>query len=148
MNLLQDARYGFRILLKQPVTSLIAILSLAIGLGANTTIFSFVNALLLRPLPLPDSDRLVEISHYRSRSPNPLMAYTTLSYPDFAYFRDQNNSFSGVAGFVPEGQRVNWVQGGAAQDLRAAVVSENFFEVAGVHPTVGRFFTTKREEAG
>ncbi|MFL6465284.1 MAG: ABC transporter permease, partial [Bryobacteraceae bacterium] len=127
-------------------TSSVAILSLAIGLGASATVFSFVNALLLRPLPVPKSDRLIEIWHHRIKAQNAFMPYLTLSYPDFAYYRDHNSAFSEVAGFVPEAQKVSWVHNSEAQDLRAHVVSENFFGVAGFRPVLGRFFTNKGED--
>jgi predicted permease len=148
MTLLQDTRYGLRMMIKKPVTSLVAILSLAIGLGASATIFSFVNAFLLRPLPVPEPDRLVEIWHHRTKTSHALMTYLTLSYPDFAYYRDHNGAFSEVAGFVTETQKVSWVHNSEAQDLRADIVSENLFAVAGFRPVLGRFFTKEREEPG
>jgi predicted permease len=145
MTLLQDTRHGLRMMGKNPITALVAILSLAIGLGANATIFSFVNALLLRPLPVPEPGRLVELWHHRIKT-HSFMSYLTLSYPDFAYFRDHNSAFSDVAGFVPETQKVSWVHDNQAQDLRANVVSENFFSVAGFQPILGQFFSSKQEE--
>jgi predicted permease len=148
MNLWQDTRYGLRMMTKRPVTALVAILSLAVGLGASATIFSFMNAFLLRPLPVPESDRLVELCHHRTRTSNALMPYLTLSYPDYAYYRDHNSALAEVAGFVTESQKVSWVHKSEAQDLRAHIVSENFFAVAGFRPVLGRFFTKEREEAG
>lgn len=110
LTVLRETRYGVRMLAKKPATTLVAVLSLAIGLGASATIFSFVNALLLRPLPLPDPARLVEICHYRKRQQNSFSAYLTLSYADFAYYRDHNIAFYQVAGFVPEPQKLSWVR--------------------------------------
>ena len=142
----QDTRYGFRTMAKKPVSALVAILSLAIGLGASATIFSFVNAFLLRPLPVHESDRLVEICHHRTKAQGGSTAYLTLSYPDFAYYRNGNSTFQEVAGFVTEAQKVSWVHKSGAQDLRAHIVTENFFAVAGLRPVLGRFFTKNREE--
>ena len=140
MNLWQDTRLGLRMMAKKPISAIVAILSLGIGLGASAAIFSFVNAFLLRPLPVPAPDRLVEICHRRMKSRNAFTPYLTLSYPDFAYYRDHNSTFTEVAGFVPETQKVSWVHNGEARDLRAYVISENFFSVAGFRPTLGRFF--------
>lgn len=84
MTLLRDTRYGLRMMTKKPVTSSMAILSLAVGLGASATIFSFVNALLLRPLPVPESDRLIEIWHLPHQSAKRLHA---LSHAELSRFR-------------------------------------------------------------
>jgi len=146
MTLWQDTRYCLRTMRKTPVTALVAVLSLAAGVGASATIFSFVNAFLLRPLPVPASGRLVEICHQRLKSQNAFTPYLTLSYPDWTYYRDHNSVFHELAGFVPEAQKVRWIYNGAAGDLRAHVVSENFFSVAGFRPVRGRFFTKEEQE--
>src|SRR5262250_3314809 len=90
-TLLQDFRYGFRMLLKSPGFTAVALLSLTLGIGANTTIFSWVKGILLRPLPLvAESDRLVALA-----TKGPSGSYTPTSYPDYVDMRDHNDVFSG-----------------------------------------------------
>src|SRR5262249_27639271 len=92
----QDLRYGARMLLKNPGFTTIAVLTLALGIGANTAIFSVVYATLLRPLPYPESERLVWMSE---RAPN--FSVMAISYPDFADWRAQQTVFCGMGGFNP-----------------------------------------------
>ena len=87
-NLWQDIRYGARILWKKPGFTLIAVITLALGIGANTAIFSVVYAVSLRPLPYPESERLVWVSEYRSN-----MGVILISYPNFSDWRMQQNVF-------------------------------------------------------
>src|SRR5215210_3866326 len=92
---LQDLRYSSRMLWKNPGFMLVAVLSLAIGIGANTTIFSLVNGILLRPLPgISEPSRLVDIHTTIRHS-----SFHSMSYPDFEYYRDNNEVFDGVAAF-------------------------------------------------
>src|SRR5215210_7029716 len=93
-SLLQDVRYGLRLLFKNPGFTAIAILSLALGIGANTAIFSFVNAVLLRPLPVTDPEHLMLVYTGRASSP-----YSVASYPDYIDYRKLNNSFSDLASY-------------------------------------------------
>src|SRR5918911_3523590 len=96
-RLLQDVRYGARVLLKNPGFTAVAVLSLALGIGANTAIFSMVNALLLRPLPFENSQQLVLV--YSSNSSG---QRDYVSYPDLLDWRSQSQSFEGLAGFVSQ----------------------------------------------
>jgi hypothetical protein len=93
-NLWQDLRYGARMLLKQPGFTLIAVVTLALGIGANTVIFSLVQASLLRPLPGVNTQSLLYVF-----SGNPGAPYNNSSYPDYVEFRDRSRSFSGLAAF-------------------------------------------------
>src|SRR5580698_4431209 len=92
MRTLADLRYAFRTLAKSPGFTLIAILSLALGIGANTAIFSYVDAILLRPLPVPDSSRIVEVD---STAPGTRLG--RISYPDYADLRDRAKTLQGLA---------------------------------------------------
>src|SRR3954451_14313894 len=93
-TLIQDIRYGLRILLKQPAFTLVAVITLALGIGANTAIFSLVNSILLRPLPFREPDRVV-----RMLQASPKLGLTSwgVSQADFAAYREQNRSFESVA---------------------------------------------------
>src|SRR5687767_329995 len=91
----QDLRYGIRMLLKRPGFTIVALLSLAIGIGANTAIFGFVNALLLRPLPVKDPEQLVGLYRKIPQDPN----FNRFSYPNYVDVRDRNQAFSGLAAY-------------------------------------------------
>src|SRR5215210_3209793 len=93
-SLLQDVRYGLRLLFKNPGFTAIAVLSLALGIGANAAIFSFVNAVLLRPVPVTAPDELMFVFSGRSDSP-----YSVSSFPDYVDFRDRNEVFSSLAAY-------------------------------------------------
>src|SRR5438270_924605 len=97
--MLTDIRYGLRQLIKNPGFTLVAILTLALGIGANTAIFSVVNAVLLKPLPFPQPQELVAVGMIDNREKNQTGDLNSLSYPDFFDFRDQNRSFQNIAVF-------------------------------------------------
>jgi predicted permease len=130
-TLLQDLRYGLRVMLKSKAFTAVAVLSLALGIGANTTIFSLVNATLLRQLPVQDPARLVYL--YSGVTGDP---YSRFSYPDFAEMREQNQVFSGLAAFGGISASLN------AEDetdiVGGAIVTGNYFDVLGVRAALGR----------
>src|SRR5882757_5144878 len=95
-TLLNDLRYGFRVLLKSPAFSAVAVLSLALGIGANTAIFSVVNAVMLRPLPYKNPDRLMSVQRVEQQRGGGTELSTVWSYPKFASLRDQNDVFESV----------------------------------------------------
>ena len=95
-TLWQDLSYGFRMAIRNPIFSLVVILTLALGIGANTAIFSVVNAVLLRPLPYPQSDRLVMLF---SAWPSQGIPRSGSALPDYRVYRDQNQTLEGLAGF-------------------------------------------------
>lgn len=136
-TMIQDFRYGVRMLLKRPAITLIAIGSLALGIGANTTIFTVVNAVFLNPLPVRDSSRLVEIYMQDARGTGAQFAPT--SYPNASDFREQNSVLSGMATFMGFGVAFR-VEGDetAAQNLGGTLVTGNYFEVLGVDAAAGR----------
>ncbi len=94
MNFLQDLRFSLRTLVKSPAFAIVAVASLALGIGANTTIFSIVNALFLNPLPVEKSKELVAV--FTVDETNPALGFTQLSYPNYKDYRDQNEVFDGT----------------------------------------------------
>ena len=129
----RDLRYGLRVLLKKPGFTSIAVLTLALGIGANATIFSLVNALLLRPVEGVEApERLVSI--YTSDFSSGL--YGGSSYLDYLDFRDQADAFTGMAAFEEAIANLNF--GGEAERLRGQAVTGNYFSVLGVKPVAGR----------
>jgi putative ABC transport system permease protein len=142
-SLWQDVRFGARALLKSPWFTLAAVVSLGVGIGANTTIFSLANAALLRPLPrVREESRLVDVSRTRPNGDR----FAPVSYPDYLYFRERADVFEGLAAysFAP----LNLSSGGEAERVRGMLASANYFDVLGVRPARGRFFLPEEERAG
>jgi putative ABC transport system permease protein len=139
---LQDIRYGVRMLAKNPGFTIVAVLTLALGIGANTAVFSVVNAVLLRPLPLPDSRRLMVLFDTDDRSGQSW----AVSYPDFLDWRRQNRTFDVLSTFVP--QSVNLSGREEPVRVRGGFVSANFFSLAGVQPSLGRSFRAGEDVPG
>ena len=135
-SIIKDLRYGIRSLLKRPGFTAIAVLTLALGIGANTAIFSAVNATLMRPLPVADPDRLVFVFNGPAGS--------VFSYPDYTAYRDHNNVFDaliawgGITASLNSNDQTDLVAG--------AIVSGNFFDVLGVRAQLGRVITTEDDK--
>ena len=142
-----DLRYAVRQLRKSPAFTLTVLLSLALGLGANTTIFTFVNALLLLPPPVKDPGRLVEMMQ-RDPKASGIQGYLPLSYPGYSQLRDQNRTLSGFAAFDGDPGPVSWRNGGQGTLLHGQLVSGNFFSVAGLQPVLGRAFAPDEDRPG
>ncbi|HEY6466540.1 MAG TPA: ABC transporter permease [Candidatus Acidoferrales bacterium] len=140
-SLLQDVRYAIRILAKAPGFTIIAILTLALGIGANTALFSVVDGVLLNPLPYAQPDRLVAIYTHTST-----FDHSSISYPNFLDWVHDNRSFSGMAAF--RGDTMNMTGMGEPERLRTEMVSGNFFSVLGVKPIVGRTFSQQEDQVG
>ena len=145
-TLLQDMRYAFRMVLKNAGFSAVAVLSLALGIGANTTIFTVVNAVLLHPLPVKDISRLVEMDTIDTKTMVTQADATKLgmSYPNFQDFAKQNQVFSGLA--CISGGPVTWSGGAEPRQILGLLVSANYFGVLGVQPTLGRFFLPDEDQ--
>ena len=140
-DLLQDLRYGVRMLLKNPGFTAIAAITLALGMGANTAIFSVVNAALLRSLPYRDPDHLVLLHLHRPQEGSSL----PLSV-DFLAWRDQAKSFEQVAAYGSG--TADLTGSGEAERLSVAFVSADLFATLGVAPSMGRAFTPAEDTAG
>lgn len=138
-----DFRIAFRSLLKRPGFAVVAVLTLAIGIGANTTIFSVVNAVLFKPLPFANPERLVIVGKGQLSTPGDVNA---VSFPDFNDYRARNRSFEQIAAYYLRGAIVS--EGTRATRVRAATVSANLFSVLGVQPTSGRAFLPEEEKSG
>src|SRR5215217_1814094 len=141
-SLIKDIRYGFRSLLKRPGFTVIALIALALGIGANTAIFSLVNAVVLRPLPFPEPDRLVWVwGNIRSGGNR-----ASVSPLDFLDYREQNKTLENLAATMP--LPVNVTGNGDPERLNAAAVTGNYFQTFGVTPVLGRGFTVENEKNG
>jgi len=138
-TVLQDLRYGIRMLLKNPGFTAIAVLTLALGIGGNATVFSWIRGVLLNPIPaIQKANQLVALETVM-----PDGTYRTSSYLDFRDYSEQNNVFSGMIGFELVPVNMSWT--GHAQDERVwgEIVTENFFDVLGVHAERGQTFHAK-----
>ena len=143
-GLWQDVRYGARMLLKQPGFTLVAIVTLALGIGANTAIFSVVNAVLLRPLPLKDSARLVMVWNNGAEAAGG--DRTPLAIADLLDWRSQSRSFESIGAF--QNGTFNYTSGEVPEQLRGVGVTANLLAVLGVAPQVGRDFQSSDEQVG
>ena len=144
---MQDLRYALRQLLKEPRFTVIAVLALAIGIGANTAIFSVVNAVLLKPLPFPQPEQLVSFGLVDARTYQVSgEGLGSMSYPDFYDLRAQNKSLAQVA--VHHSRNFALAGDSGAQSLNGERVSAGFFDVLGVRPALGRTFQPAEEKAG
>lgn len=143
-SIIKDIRYGVRGLLKRPGFTVIALIALALGIGANTAIFSLVNAVILRPLPFPEPDRLVWMWGNIRNGPNS----ASVSPPDFLDHRSQNKTFEQFAASGTLPGSVNLSGSGEPERLMASIVSGNYFDAFGVTPALGRGFTLENEKAG
>jgi putative ABC transport system permease protein len=140
-TLIQDLRYGIRMLFKQPGFTIVAVLALTLGIGANSAIFSVVNAVLLRPLPYPDSERLVVL---RERSPQ--IEGMSVAYPNFIDWREQNSAFEDIGVF--RRQSYNLTGSGEPERLIGWQLSADVFPVLKVTPGIGRLFTYDEDKPG
>src|SRR5262245_37426077 len=140
-TILQDLRYGLRMLAKKPSFTAVAVFTLALGIGANSTIFSVVNAVLLRPMPLEDPDRLIKI--WETFLPS---GQGTASIPNLKDWREHNTVFNGIAAY--QSSSFNLRGQDSPERLQGSAVSTNFFDVVGVRPRLGRAFQTREDEPG
>ncbi len=140
-TLIQDIRYAIRLLVKNPGFTVVAILTLALGIGANTAIYSVVNGVLLRPLPYPQPNQLVALSE---KSMN--FESSSISYPNFLDWQRSNFAFASMAAYRSDNFSITG--SGEAERVRVAMVSAGFFEILGVSPVRGRLFTAEEDRLG
>ena len=139
--LIQDFRYGLRMLAKNPGFTAVAVIALALGIGANTAIFSVVNGVLLQPLPYRDPGRLMRISES-----SPDFRTMSVAYPNFVDWKDQNRNFAGLAALRWNDYDVTG--GGEPEHLSGKMVSADFFRVLGITPVLGRDFDPRADRLG
>ncbi len=138
--LLQDFRFGFRVLSKNPGFATVAVLCLAVGIGASTAMFSLVNAVLLRPLPVEQPDRLVRLWETRDGT----LEYGWIAYSSYEFYRDNNHSFTGLTTQIPA--RFNVSGRDRTARVTGAVVTGNYFSLLGVTPALGRGFLPEEDQ--
>ena len=138
----QDLRYGARMLFKQPGFTLIAVITMALGIGANTAIFSIIHSVLLKPLPYAQAERLVAVGAASKANPAEL---DTISYPDYLDFRAQSQAFERLAVYSTRGFTLT-ASGGAVR-LRGAMISADLFPALGISPLLGRTFLPAEDNA-
>ena len=141
--LLQDLRYALRVLAKQPAFTLIAVLTLALGIGANTAIFSIINSVLLRPLPYPNADRIMVVNE----SSGPGQDFS-VALPDYFDWRKDNTVFEHLAVTHKESRNLSGIPGRDAERVSCASVTLNFFKVIGLSAVFGRIFSEDEDKAG
>lgn len=140
-TLWQDLRYGARLLMKQPGFTSIAVLTLALGIGANTAIFSVVNSVLLRPLPYEQSERLVFLSERNSQ-----MSDVSISWPNYKDWRERNHVFEKIG--VYNRDSYNLTENGEPERLLAGQITADLFDALRIKPVLGRVFTDEEDKPG
>jgi putative ABC transport system permease protein len=142
-TLLQDLRYGMRMLRARPIFTVVAIFTLALGIGANTAIFTVVNAVLLRPLPYPQPERLMQIGTNYSGD-----EVLSASEPKFLFWQERSQSFEAMALYQLIGSGVNLSGGDEPEYVSGLKASADFFRAVGVGPILGRAFTKEEDQRG
>jgi hypothetical protein len=143
-TLWQDLRHGMRALFKQPAFTFVAVLTLGLGIGANTAIFSVVDAVLLRPLPYPEANRLVFLwSTFDSQGVQTGGSAT----PDYREWRDRSQTLEGLGGYYYGDYNLS-TGGGGPERVQGAYITHNLFNVLRVAPAFGRLFTAEENQFG
>src|ERR1700685_2807508 len=140
-TLWQDVRFGFRMLWKSPGFTAVAVLTLALGIGANTALFSVVNGVLLNPLPYPHPDQLVTLHESK-----PNFEHGSISFPNFRDWRKDNHTFSAMA--ISRGYAFSLTGTGDAIQLNGEFVTSDYFAILAVKPLLGRTFAPGEDEIG
>jgi predicted permease len=146
MNTLQDVRYAFRMLLKRPSFTLIVVLTLALGIGANTTIFSAIDAVLLNPLPYKDPERLMVVWETNKQLGPEMWDRNEAAIGNFLDWRSRNQIFDQLGALIDTDMILTAI--GEPQRIKGCVVTANFFQVLGIQPMLGRSFPPEAETPG
>src|SRR5690242_549556 len=141
MSFWQDVRYGLRVLGKNPGFMVTAVLTLALGIGANTALFSVVNGVLLNPLPFPNPDELVAVY-----AKSPTFQESSIAYPNFLDWQKDNHSFAALSAFRSDDY--NMVGAGEPERVHIHMISAEFFPALGLPPQLGRTFRPEEDQAG
>ena len=145
-TLAQDIRYAWRVLRKSPGFSAVAVLVLALGIGANTAIFSVVNAVLLQPLPFDQPDRLVQLYHVPPQASFPGISLFAVSPANFLDWRSQAHSFEGMSAYGFGGYTLTGT--GHPESIRTMAVTNGFFSILHAEPLLGRVFLESEDQPG
>ena len=138
-TLLQDLRYGIRMMMKTPGFTAVAVVTLALGIGANTALFSVVNGVLLNPLPYPHPEQIVTLHESKPNFP-----YGSISYPNFRDWQKENHTFAEMA--IGRGFSYNYSGSGPAERVRGGLISSDYFSILGMKPVIGRLFAPGEDE--
>ncbi|MDQ3173458.1 MAG: ABC transporter permease, partial [Acidobacteriota bacterium] len=141
-TLLRDLRYGIRMLAKTPGFTLVAVLSLALGIGANTAVFSLLDAVMLRSLPIENPERMLDIATQVAGDE----PHLDFSYPLYTGLRDGNQTLSGIVAYTD--RNLGLTAGDQTERIRGEIVSANYFSVFGVQPAMGSAFAPDDERPG
>src|SRR5262249_7855 len=144
-SLLQDLWYGVRTLRKSPGFTAIAVLTLGLGVGANTVIFSVVNAVMLRPLPYDQPDRLMMLFHSYSKLGIDL---GTSSPPGYSIYQQKSRIFSSMGAYTGRNTPQNLTGNGEPERVKALHATASLFQTLGVKPLLGRTYTDEEDHAG
>src|SRR5438046_1008524 len=145
-DFLQSIGYALRVLRKNPGFTLSALAVLTLGIGANTAIFSVVNAVLLKPLPFPDSDSIVTVFHVPPAAAFPGLKRFSASVPNYLDWRKQNGVFESMSAFGPRSLRIGG--GSRPQSILTTIADADFFTVLRARPAIGRVFTETECQPG
>ena len=146
MNTLQDIRYAFRMLLKRPSFTVIVVLTLSLGIGANTTIFSAIDAVLLNPLPYKDPERLMVVWETNKQLGPEMWDRNEVAIGNFLDWRSRNHVFDQLGSLFYTDMILTGI--GEPERIKSCVVTTNFFQVVGVQPMLGRSFLPEEEIPG
>src|SRR5213596_3301901 len=138
---MNNIRFAFRQVIKNPAFSAVAIITLALGIGANTAIFSIVNAVLLRPLPYPDADRIMVLSESSGPGQN-----FSVALPDYFDWQHDNTVFEHLAATHKESRNLSGIPGREPERISCASVTRNFFNIIGLPPEIGRTFSEDEDK--
>src|SRR6185437_8709274 len=142
----RDLRYAARTMRKAPLFVLFVVLTLGLGIGANTTVFTVINTLILNPLPVPDSSRLAAVGLAKARSTSKSSVPLPLSWPDLKDYQARNRVFSSLAGYTSS-RPITWQAAGASEGMFSELVTSNYFSTLGLKPATGRFFLPEEDTA-